>query len=120
MSKKAMAKPAMHASALLATRSTGKVTKSGMIRARVLPELRSEAEDILNQIGLSPSDAIRMFYKQVVLCGGLPFDARIPNATTRKALRDADAGRNLTRYADADDLFRKLGVKRGKSKIPTS
>ncbi len=54
-----------------------------------------------------------MFYKQVTLCGGLPFEARISNATTRKALHDAEAGRNLTRYADDDDLFRKLGVKRG-------
>jgi antitoxin component of RelBE/YafQ-DinJ toxin-antitoxin module len=45
---------------------------------------------------------------------GLPFEARIPNATTREALRDAEAG-NLTRHADADDLFRKLGVKRGES-----
>jgi antitoxin component of RelBE/YafQ-DinJ toxin-antitoxin module len=48
---------------------------------------------ILDQIGLSPSDAIRMSYRQVTLCKGLPFDARIPSATTRKALRDAEAGR---------------------------
>ena len=46
---------------------------------------------------------------------GLPFEARIPNATAREALRDAEAGRNLTLHADADDLFRKLGVKRGES-----
>ena len=36
-----------------------------------------------------------------------------PNARTRKALRDADAGKNLTRYVDEDDLFRKLGIKLG-------
>ena len=46
---------------------------------------------------------------------GLPFEARIPNATTLEALRDAEAGKNLTRYADADDLFRKPGVKGGQS-----
>ncbi len=39
-----------------------------------------------------------------------------PNARTRKALRDADAGENLTTYVDADDLFRKLGIKLGKEK----
>jgi hypothetical protein len=37
----------------------------------------------------------------------------IPNARTRKALRDADAGKNLTRYVDEDDLFKKLGIKLG-------
>lgn len=42
--------------------------------------------------------------------------SHIPNARTRKALRDADAGKNLTRYVDADDLFRKLGIKLGQEK----
>ena len=36
-----------------------------------------------------------------------------PNARTRKTLRDADAGKNLTRYADEDELFRKLGIELG-------
>jgi len=95
--------------------ATPEVPHSGMIRARVSANVKVEAESILNQIGLSASDAIRMFYKQIILCNGLPFPARIPNATTRKALKDAEAGKNLTRYADADDMFRKLGVKRGQS-----
>jgi hypothetical protein len=42
--------------------------------------------------------------------------SHIPNERTRKALRDADAGKNLTRYADADDLFGKLGIKLGQEK----
>lgn len=42
--------------------------------------------------------------------------SHIPNARTRKALRDADAGKNLTTYVDADDLFRKLGIKPGQEK----
>jgi DNA-damage-inducible protein J len=95
--------------------ATNKVAQSGMIRARIAPDLKAEAESILDQIGLSSSDAIRMFYKQITMRNGLPFEARIPNATTCQALRDAEAGRNLTRYADADDLFRKLGVKSGQS-----
>jgi len=39
--------------------------------------------------------------------------SHVPNARTRKTLRDADAGKNLTRYADEDDLFRTLGIKLG-------
>lgn len=42
--------------------------------------------------------------------------SHIPNARTRKALRDADAGENLTTYVDADDLFKKLGIKLGEEK----
>ena len=43
--------------------------------------------------------------------------SHVPNARTRKALRDADAGKNVTEYADADDLFRKLGIKLGQEKV---
>jgi DNA-damage-inducible protein J len=84
--------------------------KTGMIRARVSPELKARAEGILAEIGLSPSDAIRMFYKQVTLRNGLPFEARIPNATTRKALRDAEAGRGMADYASVDEMFKDLGI----------
>jgi hypothetical protein len=42
--------------------------------------------------------------------------SHIPNARTRKALRDIDAGKNLTSYVDADDLFKKLGIKLGEEK----
>src|SRR3954454_14530221 len=94
---------------------TSTEAQTGMIRARVTATVKAEAENILDQIGLSASDAIRMFYRQIIMCNGLPFPARIPNATTRKALREAEAGKNLTRYADADDMFRKLGVKSGQS-----
>jgi DNA-damage-inducible protein J len=84
-----------------------------MIRARISPDLKAEAEGILERIGLTSSDAIRMFYKQIAMRKGLPFEASIPNVITRETLRDAESGRNVTRHADADDLFRKLGVKSG-------
>jgi len=87
-----------------------KAAKTAMIRVRVSTELKIKAEGILAEIGLSSGDAIRMFYKQVTLRNGLPFEARIPNATTRKALRDAEAGRNMTDYASVDEMFKDLGI----------
>lgn len=92
-----------------ASRRSG-AARTGMIRARVSPELKAQAEGILAEIGLSASDAIRMFYKQVTLRNGLPFEARIPNATTRKALRDAEAGRGMTDYASVDEMFKDLDI----------
>jgi DNA-damage-inducible protein J len=87
-----------------------KAAKTGMIRARISPELKAQAEGILAEIGLSSSDAIRMFYKQVTMQKGLPFAACIPNATTRKALRDVEAGQDVTDYADVDEMFKDLGI----------
>jgi DNA-damage-inducible protein J len=87
------------------------MAKSDTIRARVEPKLKEDAERVLAALGMNASDAIRLFYKQVVLRKGLPFDVAIPNAATRKALRDADAGKNLLGlFADTDEMFRKLGV----------
>jgi DNA-damage-inducible protein J len=87
------------------------MAKSDTIRARVEPKLKEDAERVLAALGMNASDAIRLFYKQVVLRKGLPFDVAIPNAATRKALRDADAGKNLLGpFAGTDEMFRKLGV----------
>ena len=82
-----------------------KAAKTGLVRARISPELKAQAEGILAEIGLSPGDSIRMFYEQVTMRKGLPFEARVPNATTRKALRDAEAGQNMTDYASVDEMF---------------
>ena len=96
--------------ALTTVTRRSKAAKTGMIRARVSPELKAQAERILAEIGLSSSDAIRMVYKQVTLRQGLPFEARIANATTRKALRDAEAGRSMTDYASVDEMFKDLDL----------
>jgi DNA-damage-inducible protein J len=80
-------------------------TKTGMIRARVDPVLKGEAEGVFDKLGLTASDAIRLFYKQVTMRKGLPFEVKIPNAETRKALRDADTGKNLSEYDSVDAMF---------------
>jgi DNA-damage-inducible protein J len=86
------------------------MAKTEAIQARVEPKLKAEAERILDELGLDASDAIRVFYKQVVLRKGLPFDVAMPNATTRRAMRDVQNGRGLTKYKDTAELREKLGL----------
>ena len=71
------------------------MAKTQMIRARVEPNLKQDAEKIFSTLGLSATEAITLFYKQVALCQGLPFAVRIPNAETREAIRQARRGRGL-------------------------
>jgi DNA-damage-inducible protein J len=80
------------------------MSKTETIRARVDAKLKAQAERVLERLGLNPSDAIRVFYKQIVLRKGLPFDVRIPNAVTRRALKDAEEGKGLIRYKDFDEF----------------
>ena len=83
--------------------------ETGMIRVRVEPELKSQAEEVFSELGLSPTEAITLFYTQVTLHRELPFTVGIPNADTIEALRQARAGEGLTEYADLEDLKAKHG-----------
>ena len=80
------------------------MAKTETIRVQVEPALRHEAERLFAALGLSPSEAIGLFYAQVMLHQGLPFAVKIPNAESREALRQAREGEELTEYASLDDL----------------
>jgi DNA-damage-inducible protein J len=84
--------------------------KSSTIRARIEPDLKGKAEHIFRELGLTTTQAITLFYKQVELKRGLPFDVAIPNEVTRKTFSDTDAGHDLIICDDADDMFKKLGI----------
>ncbi|MGF6989728.1 DNA-damage-inducible protein J [Lachnospiraceae bacterium PM6-15] len=54
-------------------------TKSANLYARIEPEVKEQAESILSALGIPASNAINMFYKQIILQRGLPFDVKIPS-----------------------------------------
>ncbi|PCI39961.1 MAG: type II toxin-antitoxin system antitoxin, RelB/DinJ family [Rhodospirillaceae bacterium] len=84
------------------------MAKTEMIRARVEPELKQDAEDVFSTLGLSPTEAITLFYKQVTLQHGLPFEVRIPNAETLEAMRQVRKRDGLIKYDSVDDLMAEL------------
>jgi len=86
------------------------MAKTAMIRARTTPDLKTETERVFEKLGISTSEAINLFLSQVRLRKGLPFDVKIPNKTTLKAMKDADERENLIVCKDADDMFKKLGI----------
>ena len=59
------------------------------VRARVDGELKEEVEAILSEIGLSTSQAITLFLKRIKYEKGIPFELKVPNATTLQALEEA-------------------------------
>ena len=79
--------------------------KTAAVHSRIEPEIKERAEGILLRLGLSPTEAIRMFYTQITLRNGLPFDVAIPNDETVKALEDSRTGRNLERFNSVEELF---------------
>ena len=55
------------------------MAKSANLYARIEPEVKEQAEAILNALGIPASNAITMFYKQIILKNGIPFDVRLPD-----------------------------------------
>ena len=86
------------------------MSKTSTVRARIQPDLKNRAEQIFQQLGLTTTQAITLFYKQVELQKGLPFSVSIVNETTLKTFEDTDVGRNLVICEDIDDMFRKLDI----------
>lgn len=81
-----------------------------MIRTRVEPELKKDAEDVLAEVGLSPTEAIRLFYRQVSLHRGLPFEVRVPNEATRAAIAEARRRKRLRSFRSARAVVRASGA----------
>ena len=54
------------------------MAKSANLYARIEPEVKEQAEAILSALGIPASNAITMFYKQIILQRGLPFDVKLP------------------------------------------
>ncbi len=82
--------------------------KTAMIRARTEPKLKKEVESIFKKLGLSSTDAINIFYKQVRLRKGIPFEIKIPNKVTRETFVRSDNKKGLKSFKNVEDLLKDL------------
>ena len=95
------------------------MAKTAMIRARVEPKLKDLAEEVLSQIGLTPTTAITMFYRQIAIQRCLPIDLFAPNAETRRAINEARTGRGLIKADSIEHLFELLDAPEPRKKKKT-
>ena len=79
------------------------MAKTETVRARIEPELKRDAETVLSELGLSTSEAITLFLRQVTLRRGLPFSVRIPNRETRKAIAEMRDRTDLETYDTVEE-----------------
>lgn len=80
--------------------------KSANLYARIEPDVKEQAEGILSALGIPASNAINMFYKQIILQRGLPFEVKLPYARPldASALSEAQMNAELEKgYADMQD-----------------
>ncbi len=101
------------------------MAKTANLYARIEPELKEQAEDILTALGIPASNAITMFYRQIVLQRGMPFEVKLPaarpldvstmtneqlHAELEKGFADIAAGHTRPASQVFDDIRRDFGV----------
>jgi len=69
------------------------------------PQAKEKAEGILSRLGITPTEAIRVFYRQIALRGGLPFSVTIPNERTTATLRKSRRGLHVETFESLDEMF---------------
>lgn len=94
------------------------MAKSANLYARIEPEVKEQAETILGELGIPVSGAINMFYKQIILQRGLPFEVKLPqhpldvgnmteeqfDAELEKGYADMKAGRTVSAKKAFSDI----------------
>lgn len=100
------------------------MAKSANLYVRIEPEVKEQAEAILNALGVPASNAITMFYKQIILKKGLPFEVKLPehpmdvsymteaqlHAELEKGYADMQNGRTLPASEVFADIRKEYGV----------
>ena len=84
--------------------------KTEFVKARIAPHLKASVHALLDKLGITPSQAITMFYKSIEREHGLPLSLMVPNAATDRAIKEAKAGKGLKKFKSAEGLFKDLGI----------
>ena len=101
------------------------MAKTANLYARIEPDVKEQAESILTALGIPASNAINMFYKQIILQRGIPFEVKMPaarpldaceltdaqmDAELEKGYADMQAGRTKSVKSAFDDIRKDYGL----------
>ncbi|MCC5833796.1 MAG: type II toxin-antitoxin system RelB/DinJ family antitoxin [Opitutales bacterium] len=81
------------------------MTNSATIHARIDPATKEQSENVLKEIGMSPTDAVRLLYRQIALRKEFPLELRVPNQLTADTLDQTDQGKGLETF-DSLEAFK--------------
>lgn len=82
--------------------------KTATLNIRLDPSVKIDVRGILEEIGLTASEAVTLFFKRVISEKGIPFPVNIPNRKTRQVIEDSRNGVNINEYDSVDELLKTL------------
>ena len=101
------------------------MARTSNIFARVEPEIKKQAEQVLDQLGIPMSNAVNMFLKQIVLQRGIPFEMKLPtnvplsydsltkeqlDAEIKKGMTDIEDGRTYSMESVEEEMKKDYGL----------
>ena len=78
--------------------------KVATVHARMERQTKEASESILREIGMSPTEAVRLLYRQIALRGEFPLELRVPNALTAKTLDESDKDIGIESFESVEEL----------------
>jgi DNA-damage-inducible protein J len=78
------------------------------LNVRIDSDTKKEAAEILDDLGLTISQAISAYFKQIILTKGIPFEIKMPNRQTIETFRKTNAGKDLHRVSNVKELMKEL------------
>jgi len=85
-------------------------THSSMLHVRMDTEMKRKATEALSAMGLTASEAVRLFFHRIAVEQAFPVEPKVPNDRTRQAMAESDEmrRRGTARFASADEMFTEL------------
>lgn len=81
------------------------MSQTAVIHARIDPATKAATERVLDALGLTPTEAIRLLYRQIAMRGEFPVELRTPNSETAIVMAKADKGEEIETFDTTDDLY---------------
>ena len=84
------------------------MANTSMIHARVDAETKSQAQSVLSSLGMTLSEAIVLYLRQIAFHRGIPFEVKIPNELTLRTIEKSQRGEELHEASTVDEMFKEL------------
>jgi DNA-damage-inducible protein J len=81
------------------------MSQSAVVHARIDQATKVATEKVLNALGITPTEAIRLFYRQIAIRQSFPLELHLPNKLTASVLTKSDKNQDIERFSSAAELY---------------
>ena len=81
------------------------MSQSAVVHARIDSATKAATEKVLESLGMTPTQAIRLFYRQIAIRKSFPLELHVPNKLTASVLAKSDKNQDIETFDTAGDLY---------------